>query len=163
LQKFPHLCGDFRRQDDSMFCHLPAAAVPAPSQSSQLPVPRIVVAEDHPVSLLVLEDQLAGIGGCVAQPCRSGEDAWAAVQQDPRPALLLTDLGLPGLDGLALARRIRAAEGGKRAGRLPIVAITATAGPEARLACLRAGIDTVLSKPVSFQTLRAVVSRYLSI
>jgi len=145
-----------------MFRHLPAA-VPDPSNSSQPQVPRIVVVEDHPVSLLVLEDQLAGIGGCVAQPCRSGEEAWAAVRQDPPPALLLTDLGLPGLDGLALARRIRAAEGGQRAGRLPIVAITATAGPEERLACLQAGIDTVLSKPVSFQTLRAVVRRYLSI
>jgi len=123
-------------------------------------LPRIVVAEDHPVSLLVLEDQLAGIGGCAVEVCRSGTEAWEAVQRAPA-ALLLTDLSLPGMDGLEVVRAVRAAEARHGAARLPIVVITATAGPEERLDCLRAGVDTVLSKPVSFETLREVVRRYL--
>lgn len=145
-----------------MFRHLPAA-VPVPAVPPVPSVPRIVIAEDHPVSLLVLEDQLAGIGGCAVQPCRAGDEAWAAVQEDPPPALLLTDLSLPGLGGLELARRVRAAEASRGARRLPIVAITASAGPEERVACLRAGIDAVLTKPVSFERLRAVLRHYLSL
>lgn len=144
-----------------------SSAIPVPSDPAEpcgtaaaAALPRVVVAEDHPVSLLVLEDQLAGIGGLQVEACRNGAEAWAAVWRAPT-ALLLTDLGLPDIDGAGLARRIRAAEARRGAARLPIVAITATAGPEARLACMQAGIDTVLTKPVSFETLRTVVRRYL--
>lgn len=122
--------------------------------------PRTVIAEDHPVCLLVLEDQLKGIGGCAVESCKNGKAAWAALQRCPAD-LLLTDVSLPGLDGLALARAVRDAERRRQGGRLPIVATTATAGPEERFACLSAGIDMVLTKPVSFETIKAVVGRYL--
>ncbi|HBD33844.1 MAG TPA: hypothetical protein DC084_09645, partial [Cupriavidus sp.] len=58
-------------------------------------------------------------------------------------------------------RRIRTGKAGQVAPDLPIVAITATAGPEERLACLEAGIGMVLTKPVSYETLQSVLGHYL--
>jgi two-component system capsular synthesis sensor histidine kinase RcsC len=130
--------------------------------ANQPSLPRVVVAEDHPVSRLVLEDQLKGIGGCEVTACASGAEALRALERAPA-ALLLTDINLPDIDGLALARMIRAGKAGQADPQLPIVVITATAGPEERLACDEARIDTVLIKPVSFETLGAVVRRYLGV
>ena len=123
-------------------------------------LPRIVVAEDHPVCLLVLEDQLNGIGGCEVTACETGVDALAELERAPA-AMLLTDISLPGIDGLALARAVRAGRGGQADPRLPIVVISATVGPAERLACDEARVDLVLTKPVSFERLRSVVQRYL--
>ncbi|MGO4304465.1 response regulator [Cupriavidus sp. RAF12] len=104
---------------------------------------------------------LRASGGCHVDTCQTGVAAWQSLQREPA-ALLLTDVGLPGMDGLELARAVRAREAREDIKRLPIVVITATAGPEERLACLMAGADMVLSKPVSFEALRAVVRRHLS-
>ncbi len=130
------------------------------SSTSALPtLPRIVVAEDHPVCLFVLEDQLRAIGGCEVVACACGNDAWAALQDGA--ALLLTDMDLPDLDGLALARAVRQAERADGP-RLPIVAITATVDPEEQRVCEAAGIDVVLEKPVSLDMLKALMHRYLA-
>jgi len=132
--------------------------VPTPANPSTLP--RIVVAEDHPVCLLVLEDQLNGIGGCEVTACETGVEALSELERAPA-AMLLTDISLPGIDGLTLARAVRAGKAGQADPRLPIVVISATVGPEERRACEQARIDMVLTKPVSFERLRSVVHRYL--
>ena len=128
--------------------------------ANQPSLPRIVIAEDHPVCLLVLQDQLNGIGGCEVTTCESGVDALTELERAPA-AMLLTDISLPGIDGLALARAVRAGRAGQTDPRLPIVVISATVGPEERLACDEARVDLVLTKPVSFERLRSVVHRFL--
>ncbi|PLP99315.1 hypothetical protein CYJ10_18035 [Cupriavidus pauculus] len=137
-------------------------AVPASALST---LPRVVVAEDNPVCLLVLVEQLRVIGGCQVVACEDGHAAWATLQQGA--ALLLTDIGLPGMGGLGLARAIRRAEGqaseaDQSGHRLPIIAVTATADSKTRRECLAAGIDMVLAKPVSTEMLTHLVGRYLS-
>lgn len=131
------------------------AARPATRQT----LPRIVVAEDNPVCLLVLVEQLRAIGGCEVVACEDGHDAWAVLQRGAD--LLLTDVGLPGMSGLALARAIRHAE---RAGdrRLPIIGVTATADSKTRRKCRAAGIDLVLAKPVSREMLTYLLDRHVS-
>ena len=83
-------------------------------------------------------------------------------RRSPRPArdyaVAFLDLHMPGIDGLEAARRIRAHERATGAPRLPIIALTADALPETRRATLRAGIDSVLEKPVAPDALRAVLS-----
>ncbi len=73
---------------------------------------------------------------------------------------LLTDLNMPGMDGLALTRSIRAAEQ-ERGGRLPIIAITGTTQPAALAACRKAGMDDVLPKPIELEDLRRQLDRWL--
>lgn len=71
--------------------------------------------------------------------------------------LVLMDRRLPGLDGVAATRRLRAA--GVTA---PIVALTADAFEEDRRACLAAGMDDFLTKPLDPHALRALLGRVLS-
>lgn len=140
---------------------MPNTATPASSAApaaTRPTLPRIVVAEDNAVCLLVLVEQLRAMGGCEVVACEDGREAWAAVQQGAD--LLLTDIGLPGMSGLSLARAIRHAEppGGRR---LTIIAVTATADSKTRRACRAAGIDMVLAKPVSREMLRYLLDRHV--
>ncbi|SDP17448.1 Response regulator receiver domain-containing protein [Ralstonia sp. 25mfcol4.1] len=137
----------------------PTAAPTAAQAATLQTLPRIVVAEDNPVCLLVLVEQLRAIGGCEVVACEDGHDAWAALQGGAD--LLLTDVGLPGMSGLALARAIRHAEQpGCR--RLTIIAVTATADSKTRRECRAAGIDMVLAKPVGRDMLTHLLGRYVS-
>ena len=72
-----------------------------------------------------------------------GEQAWAAVQRQ-RPDLLLTDLQMPFLDGLALTRRLRA---DARWVTLPIIFMTSRNDEETRFRCLEAGANIFMVKP----------------
>ena len=69
--------------------------------------------------------------------------------------VVLMDLQMPGMDGLAATRAIRAAE---RSGRHQyIIGLTAAIGPEMELECHRAGMDSYLSKPVARDLLMSVL------
>ena len=80
-----------------------------------------------------------------------------------RPALLLTDLHMPGMDGYALAAALRAAEAAEGRGRLPIVALTAQALHGEAERCRAAGMDDYLSKPVDREDLAATLARWLPV
>jgi CheY-like chemotaxis protein/HPt (histidine-containing phosphotransfer) domain-containing protein len=71
---------------------------------------------------------------------------------------VLMDCQMPGMDGFAAARAIRAAEGSRR---LPIIALTASALPGDRERCVAAGMDDYLTKPLTRDALVAVLGRYL--
>jgi len=71
--------------------------------------------------------------------------------------VVLMDWLMPGMDGLETTRRMRAGIAGDAARELPVIGMTAHAFAEDRAACLQAGMDEVLVKPVSrVQLLRAV-------
>jgi CheY-like chemotaxis protein len=72
--------------------------------------------------------------------------------------LILMDMHMPGVDGLEAARRIRAAEAELDARRTPIVALTANAFAEDRDACLAAGMDGFLVKPLDRDRLAAALT-----
>lgn len=76
--------------------------------------------------------------------------------EDP-PALLVSDIGMPGDDGYELIRRVRAlpAESG---GCVPAIALTAYARTEDRMRALRAGYQMHVTKPVELAELAAVVA-----
>ncbi|PQJ95090.1 response regulator [Chromatium okenii] len=91
------------------------------------PVPRILIAEDNIANQVLLRMQLELLG-YTADIAADGAAALAK-WKDGGHALLLTDLNMPGMDGLALTRSIRAAEQ-EQGGYLPILAITASCQPE---------------------------------
>jgi CheY-like chemotaxis protein len=67
------------------------------------------------------------------------------------------DLQMPGIDGMEAARRIRAAETNAEAPRTRMLALTANAQAEDREACIAAGMDGLLTKPLDRERLREVL------
>ena len=82
-------------------------------------------------------------------------ESWTAARNAGQPYdLVLMDVQMPGMDGLEAARRIRAAE--TQAGDRPVrmLALTANAQSDDRAACLAAGMDGLLVKPLDRERLR---------
>jgi len=100
--------------------------------------------------------------GCSVEACLDAEAGWERLTaglsgKDAVPDLLLLDLNMPGMDGMALLGRIRAEE---RLARLPVVIITAEADPRTRGKALKAGADAFLSKPIVLSELIARVEGF---
>ena len=134
----------------------PAHPPAAPGQEK--PRPRVLVAEDNPASQAVLRLQL-GVLEADAVVVDDGNQAlveWQTGGYD----LILSDRHMPGMDGLALAHTIRTVER-ETGGHVPIVAITAAHHADEFAACLQAGMDDVLPKPIELDMLRRMLERWL--
>lgn len=118
------------------------------------PGARVLLVEDNPINALLARTLLTR-EGCTVDHARAGEEALAAVKVGAYD-LILMDMRMPGLSGVDATRRLRA-EGVTT----PVVALTANAFEEDRHACLAAGMDDFLVKPLSPDALRTVLSRRL--
>ena len=86
-------------------------------------------------------------------------DAWRTANRDGAAFdLVLMDMHMPGVDGLEAARRIRTTETTDSLPRTPIIALTANAFAEDREACLAAGMDSFLVKPLDRERLAAALA-----
>jgi signal transduction histidine kinase/ActR/RegA family two-component response regulator len=125
-----------------------AATAPGALAEERQPL-HLLVAEDNAVNQLLIEALLAHLGhrSRVVGNGREAVEEAASGEFD----VVLMDMQMPELDGLEATRRIRALDG--EAARIPIVAMTANARDEDRQACLDAGMDAFLSKPIEFDEL----------
>ena len=126
---------------------------------------RVLLVDDNPVNLEVAAELLRGVGLTVLLADGGAQAVALATQAGPdAPDLVLMDVQMPGMDGLAATRAIRAiwAQAGPPPGRmLPILAMTANAFGEDRKACLAAGMDDHIAKPVDPARLYGALLRWL--
>lgn len=106
---------------------------------------RVLIAEDNPVNVMILEITLAELD-CTFESTGNGKELLAAFQKTEFDVILL-DVQMPIMDGLEAARRIRALEAGTGA-HIPIIALTAHAQEGDRQKCLAAGMDDYIPKPI---------------
>ena len=121
-----------------------AAALPGEAPGG---VPPVLVAEDNPTNRKVIEAILGKLG-IRSRSVDNGQQAVEAIIGGERPALILMDVQMPVMDGLAATECIRLWEKDRGDAPLPIVALTAGAFEEDRQACLAAGMDDFLTKPL---------------
>jgi signal transduction histidine kinase/CheY-like chemotaxis protein len=118
----------------------------------------VLVAEDNEINALLSRAVLEGLGHTVTE-VRDGVAAVAAARAKAGgfPAILM-DLHMPGMDGLAAARAIRAFEKESGIPRSAILAVTADVLTETRAAAKTAGIDAILEKPMTPDSLRRALA-----
>ncbi len=147
-----------------------AAAAPAfdDADAARDPAPRteaerrsrsglaILIAEDNEINALLARALLARLGHrpTVATTGTQAVESWLAARAAGEPYdVVLMDVHMPEMDGIEATRRIRAAEEAGAGARTPVVALTANAFSDDRDACLAAGMDAFLTKPLDRERL----------
>ncbi len=139
----------------------PSAAFASPADASEARVrarhlgQRVLLAEDNIINRLVARELLFG-AGLVVEQAENGAIALELAQSNDYD-LILMDMQMPVMDGLDAARAIRA----QGLVDVPIIAMTANAFAEDRDACLAAGMNDHVSKPVDPEALYAMLLRWL--
>lgn len=130
----------------------PAAPQPAPVEAAKPSVPRplILVVEDDDALRKMVARVLTELGE--VREARDGLEALALIANDPLPHLVVTDVMMPNLDGLELARRLKA---DRRTARIPIVMLTAKQGPRDLIDGVNAGARIYVTKPFKVDELKA--------
>ena len=121
----------------------------------------ILVAEDNEINALLARALLTRLGHrpTIARDGAAALAAWRAARAAGEPfGLILMDVHMPGSDGIEATRLIRAAEAASRGPRTAIIALTANAFDEDREACIAAGMDAFLTKPLDRERLAAALA-----
>ena len=118
---------------------------------------RILVVEDNPTNMKLVTMLLARAGHAVI-PAADAE-AGLGLARAERPDLILMDMQLPGMDGLAATALLKADEATRA---IPVIALTALAmkGDEERI--LAAGCDGYIAKPLAYKEFLAVIGAQLA-
>lgn len=130
------------------------------AEKAALPLPvwglNVLVVEDNEINRMVLCEMLRASGHrtTVAHDGRAG----VQLAHETRFDLILMDISMPIMDGRTATRAIRA--GGGVSDNAPIVAITANAMAEERAACLKDGMNGILTKPLLPDDLDAVIRQF---
>ncbi len=122
---------------------------------------RVLVVDDLPLNRAVLSRLLLSVGFEVREAA-SGEEA-LEVWNGWRPSLIWMDKRMPGIDGLEVTRRIRAAEREAGGTRVPILALSASALDHERGEILAAGCDDFVAKPFREETIFAKLREHLGV
>lgn len=134
----------------------PPALDAAPAQPS-MPERTVLCIEDNPVNLLVIEAMVTQLPGLAMRAAANGAEGLHSALAEP-PALILTDIQMPGMDGFELLARLRAEPATRD---VPVVAVSADALPASVERGHAAGFADYLTKPVEMPALHALLERLL--
>jgi two-component system sensor histidine kinase EvgS len=140
----------------------PDSAAGQPSAAACfMPGQRVLVVEDHPTNQTLMHWRLQqlGLDFVIAM---EGAAALEALETQAFN-VVVTDCRMPGMDGYAFTEALRERERVRGVGRLPVIALTANASADENERCHRAGMDDVLTKPVSLDQLREALGRWLAV
>src|SRR5437868_1515274 len=130
-------------------------ALPGQVEPAGIVGARLAVVEDNPELLAYLTQELGRWYRVV--PYVDSTEAVQAIDADP-PDLIVSDIMMPGLDGIALARKIR---GQPRTAEVPVILLSAREEVESKIAGFEAGADDYVHKPFDLQELRARIELHL--
>jgi PAS domain S-box-containing protein len=135
-------------------CRLPPSVAQAEAEGTL-----VLLADDHPTNRALLTRQLRTLG----YAAETAEHGLAALEKwrSGRFGMLITDCHMPEMDGYELASTIREIESSGQGRRTPIIACTANALSGEAEACLAAGMDDYLAKPVNLGALQRMLDRWL--
>lgn len=128
------------------------------SETSDHGALRVLIAEDNPVNQIVFRQILTG-SAIAYRIVGNGEEAVQAWRNEP-PDLILMDVSMPVMNGHQATGLIRAEETALGGRRTPIIGVTAHALDSDREACLAAGMDDYLSKPISPELLMRKIEQW---
>jgi DNA-binding response OmpR family regulator len=114
---------------------------------------KVLIAEDDPISALLLQEMLGGWGYEV-RTVMDGLQAWRAMQADDAPRLAILDWIMPGLDGVEVCRRVKGLVSPVPA---YVILLTGRDGKADKVAGFDAGANDYLTKPFDREELRARV------
>jgi two-component system response regulator AtoC len=123
--------------------------------TNSLPLPQVLVVDDDPSMRTALETSFLRHGWRVETACGASE-AMAKFHRRPHP-LVVTDIRMPGSDGFALLRQVRAAEPGTA-----VILLTAFASVPEAVAAMKDGACDYLVKPVGFDRLQQRAQQILA-
>ncbi|MQL51645.1 response regulator [Desulfofundulus thermobenzoicus] len=117
---------------------------------------KILIVEDNGVNRVLLRDILALLDGVEIFEAADAENG-IALARTKKPDLVLMDLQLPGLDGIAATRILKDAPETRK---IPVVAVSSYAFPREKNAFFEAGGDAYYTKPLNVDEILEVVERY---
>ncbi|MFC3034516.1 ATP-binding protein [Pseudoalteromonas fenneropenaei] len=123
---------------------------------------KILLVEDNKVNQIVAQNLLGKLG-LMVHTAQHGKEALTMLNEAHGEFdLILMDCQMPEMDGYEATRLIRAEHAGSKAAKLAIIALTANAMQGDREACLAAGMDDYLSKPLQFEQLASTLEKWLA-
>ena len=117
----------------------------------------ILIVEDNEKNMKLVRDILRHHGHATIEAATGEEGVRLAAEH--RPDLVLMDIQLPDIDGIAALRRMRA---DPALDRVPVIAVSASVMPDDQQKIVGSGFDAFVTKPIDLKHFRATVERFLA-
>ena len=117
----------------------------------------ILIVEDNEKNMKLVRDILQHQGHTTLEAVTGGDGVRLALER--RPDLVLLDIQLPDIDGIAVLRQIRAEPA---LDATPVLAVSASVMPDEQLKVVASGFDAFITKPIELKRFRETVQRFLA-
>ena len=117
----------------------------------------ILIVEDNEKNMKLVRDILRHKGHVTLEAV-TGEEG-VRLARERRPDLVLMDIQLPDIDGIAALRRIRADH---TLDAIPVLAVSASVRPDGEQMIVASGIDAIITKPINLKSFATTVDHYLA-